>query len=75
MVRRKYSPFNGKQYLRNNNPGHKEVHDLDNEQNSCKINEISMSHIEMFDSLSSALYSPEYDGCKHCLPTFHKKIE
>jgi len=75
-MRRNYAPFNGKQYLLNQNT--KEVHDLDNENTNCQINEIKSDHIKMFDDVSAALnypntYTRNNDGCKHCLSQYHTK--
>ncbi|MFW6120951.1 MAG: 3-hydroxyacyl-CoA dehydrogenase [Petrotogales bacterium] len=52
----------------------KEIHDLENEQENCQIEEIKLEHRESLDSLERALrYIREYgyNGCKWCLPQYH----
>lgn len=61
-----------KRYLGNSNPGHKEVHDLDNEQtgeNECQIDEI-------IEAGNAVVFSPDtlgearnegYDNCEYCI--------
>ncbi len=75
-MRRYSTPYNGQQYLLNQNT--KEVHDLDNEKSECQINEIKSDHIKMFDDVNAALnypytYTRSNDGCKHCLSQYHTK--
>lgn len=75
-MRRYNPPYNGKQYLLNQNT--KEVHNLDNEKTECQINEIKSDHIKMFDDVNAALnypntYTRMNDGCKHCLSQYHTK--
>lgn len=55
---------NGKQYLGNSNK--MEVHDLDNEQTNCQIDEIKKDHIVCFSTLRAAK-DAGYDNCKWCL--------
>ncbi|MHC4473161.1 MAG: hypothetical protein ACYTDY_04450 [Planctomycetota bacterium] len=63
-MRRPEWPYFGKRYVGNKNE--KEVHDLDNEQTNCQIDEIKVDHVEMFDSLDTA-YAASYDNCHWCL--------
>ncbi len=56
-------------YLGNTNYEHIEVHDLQNEDTNCQIDEIILSnHAVIFkpDTLSQA-YGEEYDNCAYCL--------
>lgn len=73
-MRRYSSPFNGKQYLLNMNTG--EIHNLDNETDSCHINSINPQHIYMADSYDEAqsyavlvnnISNP--NGCHYCIPS------
>lgn len=72
-MRRYQYPFIGKRYLLNTNTG--EVHDLDNESPYCRINEIKLDHIVMFDDVQTALRYPllfvKVNGCRWCLQQFH----
>ena len=47
-MRRNYSPFNGKRFILNTNTG--EIHDLDFETDSCKINDINSNLVASPDS-------------------------
>jgi hypothetical protein len=70
-------------FLLNTDPNHYEIHDLDNEQtgrDECQIDEIIhggnykyLSGNSITDVISWIDSHPEYDGCKHCLPTYHNK--
>lgn len=67
-------------FLINDNPIRLEVHDLDNEKtgrNECQINEIvSYRYIisTTIDGLVQWLnQNPRYDGCRYCLPQYHRK--
>lgn len=60
----KERPCSGKQYLGNSNT--EEVHDLDNEQTNCQIDEIKEEHIVCFGTLSAA-HEAGYDNCHWCL--------
>lgn len=73
-MRRYNSPFNGKRYLLNKNTG--EIHDLDNETESCHVDFISPEHIYMADSyeevqlhavLIENIGNP--NGCHYCIPS------
>jgi hypothetical protein len=57
----------GERYLANTSPSKLEVHDLDNEQTRCQINEIiAARHDRPYDSLSTAR-AAGFDNCAHCL--------
>lgn len=71
-------------YLLNVDPDHLEVHDLDNEQtgyNECQIDEIIKAKNAKYlkipaneGSLLSWLnQNTQYDGCRYCLPRYHRK--
>lgn len=71
-------------YLLNVNPGHLEVHDLDNEKTGpteCQINEIIRAGnakylIGVNNELELRTWlvrNSNYDGCKYCLPQYHRK--
>lgn len=70
-MRRFKPPFNGKRFLLNTNTG--EIHDLDNETDSCHIDEINLNHIRMDDSYMNCLIHakilgcPNSNGCFYCL--------
>jgi hypothetical protein len=82
MARR--APEFGWRYLLNVDPQHLEVHDLDNEQlglNQCQINEIiRANHAKYLTAANNEAQlvawfriHPEYDGCRYCLPQYHRK--
>jgi hypothetical protein len=57
--------MNGQRYLGNDHKN--EVHDLDNEQTNCQIDEIIRAGNDRpFDSLSAAR-GAGYDNCAYCL--------
>jgi len=68
-------------YLLNVSPDHLEVHDLDNEKNGCQINEIiNAGHAKYLTEANDEnqlrvwlLRNPQYDGCRYCLPQYHRK--
>ncbi len=65
MTRRYRGNMNGERYLGNTNK--MEVHDLDNENTNCQIDEIIRAgHDKPFSSLSTAR-SYGYDNCHWCL--------
>ena len=67
MVRRYDSPLYGNKYCGNTNTT--EVHDLDNEQTNCQIDEIIRAgHAKVFhfDTLTQA-HSEGYDNCAYCI--------
>ncbi len=71
-MRRFNPPFNGKRYVLNENT--LEVHDLDREQSSCRINEIKDEHVYSCDSYSEAelrsvmVLQRGCNGCAYCMP-------
>lgn len=71
-MRRFNPPFNGKRYVLNENT--LEVHDLDCEQTSCRINEIKDEHVYSCDSYSEAemrsimVLQRRCNGCAYCMP-------
>jgi len=71
MRRNKY-PFNGYQFVLNKNTC--EVHDLDQETPSCKINDIKSDHVFNCKSYKEAcIYAAMFklgkcNGCAYCMP-------
>ena len=71
-MRRYNPPYNGKQFVLNKNTV--EVHNLDKETASCRINEIKAEHVHNCDSYSHAeMYSQiilqrKCNGCAYCMP-------
>ncbi|HET6228725.1 MAG TPA: hypothetical protein VFE05_01525 [Longimicrobiaceae bacterium] len=67
MSRRYTGNMSGERYLANKSPSKREVHDLDNEQTRCQIDDIiSAGNDKPYTSLSSAK-AEGYDNCAHCL--------
>ena len=65
MSRRQGYPLYGAQYC--GNTSKTEVHDLDNEQVQCQIDEIiSAGHAVPFNSLDDA-HKAGYDNCHYCI--------
>jgi hypothetical protein len=66
-VRRHRHPYNGRRYVVNTSSLSKEIHDLDNEKDGCKIDRINTSNIQMLDTYSEVLnyirMNPSFDGC------------
>ena len=63
-------PFNGKRFVLTKNTN--EIHDLLNEKSDCQIDEISLDHIQMFDTLEEAsvyliFNNKQLNGCYYCL--------
>jgi hypothetical protein len=57
----------GERYLANTSPSKLEVHDLDNEQTLCQIDEIiAAGHDRPYDSLPAAR-AAGFDNCAYCL--------
>ena len=54
-----------KRYLGNSNT--LEVHDTQNEQTNCQLDEIKYEHRHWYDSLSEAKQDRSYDNCAWCL--------
>ena len=66
-MRRYSGNMNGERYLANTSPSKREVHDLDNENTNCQINEIIRAgHDKPYTSLSAAK-ADGYDNCAYCL--------
>ena len=69
MARRPGPPIYGKRFVGNRNPGHMEVHDLDNEKAACQIDEIIRAgHAVIFtpDTLTQA-HQQGYNNCAFCI--------
>jgi hypothetical protein len=69
MARRPGPPTYGRRFVGNSNPGHREVHDLDNEKRQCQIDEIiAAGHAVIFnpDTLAQARQQG-YDNCAYCI--------
>lgn len=66
MTRRYRYPFNGNRFIGNTNTN--EVHDLDNEQSLCKIDEIKDYHVKTFipDTHQQAK-NEGFDNCYWCI--------
>jgi hypothetical protein len=57
----------GERYLANMKMSNKVVHDLDNETNECRIDEIILSGYDQpYTSLTAALMA-DYKKCPHCI--------
>ena len=66
-MRRRTGNMNGERYCGNVNKY--QVHDLDNEQTNCQIDEIiKAGHDKPFTSLPSA-HGAGYSDCDWCLPS------
>jgi len=66
MARRQRYPFNGNRYIGNSNPSSMEVHDLDNENKNCQIDEIQNVVTFFPDTLEQA-HRKGYDNCHYCI--------
>ena len=67
MTRRYKGNMSGEQYLANTSPSKREVHDLDNENTNCQIDEIIRAgNDQPFTSLAAAK-AAGYDPCFYCL--------
>lgn len=74
-MRRNFPPYNGKRFLLNTKTN--ELHDLDKETSNCQIDEISKSHIMMFNTMLEAsiylsLNNKQTNGCYWCLEDLDK---
>lgn len=74
-MRRANTPFNGKQFILNQNTG--EIHDLDRETPLCCIDKIDAEHIFACDTyaeavLFSSVIGVKRNGCSHCMPERHR---
>lgn len=65
MARRWSGNMNGEQYL--GNTSKKEVHDLDNEQTNCQIDEIIRAGHDRPFNTSQQAHAAGYDNCAWCL--------
>jgi malonyl CoA-acyl carrier protein transacylase len=54
-----------KRYLGNTNSD--EVHDTDNENTNCQLDEILVEHRKWYDTLTQAKADRSYDNCAYCL--------
>lgn len=54
-----------KRYLGNTNT--LELHDSDNENTNCQLDEIESDHRRWYDSISEAKRDYAYDNCHWCL--------
>jgi hypothetical protein len=66
-MRRYTGNMNGERYLANASSTKKEVHDLDNEQTNCQIDEIIKAGNDRPYNSQSAANSAGYDNCAYCL--------
>ena len=67
MARRYKGNMNGEKYLANKSPSKKEVHDLDNEQTRCQIDEIIKAGNDKPYSAKKSARDDGYDNCAHCI--------
>ncbi len=76
-MRRYNSPFNGNRYVLNKETG--EIHDLDNETDSCHIDEMNPNNVVNCISYEDALIRaiafkcPNPNGCYYCLPEHNQE--
>lgn len=54
-----------KRYLGNTNT--LEVHDTDNENANCQLDEIESDHRQWYDTLAEAKRDRDYDNCAWCI--------
>lgn len=72
-MRRYNDPYNGQRFVLNKNTG--EIHDLDNETPSCKIDEIKPEHVYNCETYQDAqlhaviVDQKNVNGCFYCLPS------
>jgi hypothetical protein len=67
MARRNDWPLYNSRFCGNSSPTKMEVHDLDNENPQCQIDEIiAAGHAVPFGSLEEA-HSQGYDNCHYCI--------
>jgi hypothetical protein len=57
--------YKTKRYLGNTNTT--EVHDTDNENTNCQLDEISSDHRKWYDTLAEAKRDHDYDNCAWCI--------
>ena len=65
MTRRFTGHMNGERYLGNKNTT--EVHDLDNEQTNCQIDEIIAAGNDVPFQTHQAAKTAGYDNCAYCI--------
>lgn len=66
-MRRQGPPLNGAKYCGNSSRDKMEVHDLDNENTNCQINEIIQAgHAVPYTNLVAA-HIAGYDNCAWCI--------
>jgi hypothetical protein len=72
MSRRYDGNMKGERFLANTSRSKLEVHDLDNEQASCQIDEIiNAGHDKPYESLEDAR-SDGFDYCAYCIGGLHR---
>lgn len=57
--------YKSKRYLGNTNT--LEVHDTQNENTNCQLDEILSEHRKWYDTLTEAKRDLAYDNCDYCL--------
>ena len=67
MARRHTGNMNGERYLANRSPTKREVHDLDNEQSRCQIDEIIRAGNDVPYTSHAAAKAAGYDNCAYCI--------
>lgn len=67
MARRYTGNLNGERYLANRSPAKREVHDLDNEQSRCQIDEIIRAGNDVPYTSHASAKADGYDNCAHCI--------
>jgi len=67
MTRRYSGHMNGERFLANTSTSKLEVHDLDNENSNCQIDEIiKAGHDKPYKTLEAAKHDG-YDNCAYCI--------
>jgi hypothetical protein len=67
MARRRTGHMNGERYLANTNPSKLEVHDLDNENNNCQIDEIIKAGNDKPYNWKYEANRDGFDNCYWCI--------
>lgn len=67
MARRNRGHMNGQRYLANASPSKREVHDLDNENTNCQIDEIIRAGNDRPYDSREAANRDGYDNCAYCI--------
>ena len=66
MARKYKGNMNGEKYVANTSPYRREVHDLDNENRNCQVDEIIRSGQDKpYSSLTDARHD-EFNPCAYC---------